>query len=80
MGKLASFGKARLVIQVCDHNPPHFHVKGGEVNALVGIDPVVILRDSLPVDLWLPVPAWAEANRAVLEAEWNLCTPLFPTA
>lgn len=80
MGKLMSFGKVRLVIQGRDHNPPHFHVKGGDINALVGIAPVVILHDSLPADLWFQVRAWAEANRAVLVAEWNRCNPLFPIA
>lgn len=80
MGKLTNFGKVRLVVQVRDHNPPHFHLKGPDFKALVGIDPVVVLRGKVPADLWPEVQAWALANRAALVAEWNRCNPLFPTA
>lgn len=79
MGKLTSFGKVWVGVQVRDHNPPHFHLKGGGVRAMVGIDPVIVLRGTVPSDLWPQVQAWAIANRAALVAEWNLCNPLYPT-
>jgi len=79
MGKLTNFGKVRVIVQGRDHNPPHFHVKGPDINALVGIDPVVILRGALPSDLWPQVQAWAIANRADLVAAWNTLNPHIPT-
>ena len=79
MGKLTTFGKVRVIVQGNEHNPPHFHVKGPDVKALVGIDPVVVLRGKVPADLWPEVQAWALANRAALVAEWNLCNPNLQT-
>lgn len=79
MGTLTSFGKIRVIVQGRDHNPPHFHIKGPDVNALVGIDPVIVLRGAVPSDLWSQIQAWAIANRSALVAEWNRCNPLFPT-
>lgn len=79
MGKLMTFGKVWVGVQTRDHNPPHFHLKG-TVRAMIGIDPVVVLRGQVPSDLWSQVQAWAIANRAALVAEWNKCNPLYPTA
>ncbi|KAA0595361.1 hypothetical protein J2848_003424 [Azospirillum lipoferum] len=69
-----------MIVQGRDHNPPHFHVKGPDINALVGIDPVVILRGRLPSDLWAEVQAWAIAHGAALVAAWNTLNPQIPTA
>ncbi|WP_029009283.1 DUF4160 domain-containing protein [Azospirillum halopraeferens] len=80
MGKLATIGTVRIIVQGRDHNPPHFHVKGPGVNALVRIDPVAVLRGSVPSGLWAEIAAWAVANRATLVAEWTRCNPEAPSA
>jgi hypothetical protein len=78
MGKLAMFGKVALVVRGRDHNPPHFHVVGPDFEALVGIDPVVILRGSMSKAVWVQVQMWCAENRAVLVAEWNRVNPQYP--
>ncbi|WP_244561081.1 DUF4160 domain-containing protein [Azospirillum oryzae] len=80
MGKLANFGNLRVVIQGRDHNPPHFHVKGPDINALVGIDPVTVIRGKLPSVLWPEIRDWAIAHRSELIAAWNTLNPHIPTA
>ncbi|CAO3434247.1 DUF4160 domain-containing protein [Azospirillum endophyticum] len=78
MGKLMMFGKVALVIRNRDHNPPHFHVIGPDIDAMVGIDPLVLLRGTMPRLLWSQVESWGLANRAMLVAEWNRINPHFP--
>lgn len=80
MGKLANFGNLRVVVQGRDHNPPHFHVKGPDINALVGIDPVTVIRGKLPSVLWPEIRDWAIAHRSELVAAWNTLNPHIPTA
>lgn len=79
MGKIVSFGKVWVIVHSRDHAPPHFHVKGPEVNALVRIDPITVLRGSMPSDLWSEIAAWAMSNRHLLVAEWNRNNPTIPT-
>ncbi len=57
MGKLMTFGKVWVGVQVRDHNPPHFHLKGGGVKAVIGIDPVVVMRGKVHASLWPQVEA-----------------------
>lgn len=80
MGKLATIGKVSIRIFGNDHLPPHFHVKGGGVEALVSIDPVEIIAGELPASLRKEVFAWAAANKARLVAEWNTWNPHVPFA
>lgn len=80
MGKLANFGNLRVVVQGRDHNPPHFHVKGPDINALVGIDPVTVIRGKLPSTVWPEIRDWAIAHRSELVATWNTLNPHIPTA
>lgn len=80
MGKLANFGNLRVVVQGRDHNPPHFHVKDPDINALVGIDPVTVIRGKLPSVLWPEIRDWAIAHRSELIAAWNTLNPHIPTA
>lgn len=78
MGRLAIFGKAVVLIRSRDHNPPHFHVLAPDFEALVGIEPLMILRGGMPRSVWMQVQAWAVENHAVLIAEWNRVNPRFP--
>jgi Domain of unknown function (DUF4160) len=78
MGRLAVFGKAALVVRRRDHNPPHFHVIGPDFEALVGIEPLVVLRGSMSKEAWTQVQAWCAENRSRLIDEWNRVNPLYP--
>ena len=49
-----------------DHNPPHFHATYGSEEALVGIDPIGLLRGSLPSRAWSMVAEWAALHQAEL--------------
>ena len=75
MGKLVMFGKAAVVIRAHDHNPPHFHVIGPDFDALITIDPLAILRGTLPRSVLDQVLGWAAENRERLVVEWNRINP-----
>ena len=80
MGKLATIGKATIRVFGNDHLPPHFHVKGGGIEALVSIDPVAVIAGDLPTALRQEVFAWAATHKAALVAEWNTWNPHVPFA
>lgn len=80
MGKLGQIGKVILRVNGNEHLPPHFHVVGGGIEALVSIDPVEVIAGELPASLRRDVFAWAAANKARLKAEWNAWNPHIPFA
>jgi hypothetical protein len=56
-----------------EHNPPHFHARYGEFEAIVGIESLGILQGSLPRRVKALVLEWAEEHRDELMADWSLC-------
>lgn len=80
MGKLGTIGKLTFRVFGNDHLPPHFHVKGGGVEALVTINDPEVISGYLPSDIRKEVFAWAVENRDRLAAEWNTWNPHIPYA
>jgi len=61
-----------------DHAPPHFHVRYGELAAVVGIDPPVLLAGRLPPRVMGLVVEWAILRRTELATNWERARRLEP--
>jgi hypothetical protein len=55
-----------------DHAPPHFHVKYGEFEAMIGINPLGMLRGFLPPRALSLVIEWAAMHQNDLLKDWEL--------
>lgn len=53
-----------------DHNPPHFHVKYGEFEALIEIESGSILNGALPKTALRLVEDWRKIHIMELKANW----------
>ena len=56
-----------------EHEPPHFHASYGELEALVSIQTLEVLRGKLPRRALALVLEWAADHRAELLENWQLC-------
>lgn len=56
-----------------DHSPPHFHVKYGDDEAVVGISPIALLHGSVPVRARSLVMEWASLHQQELREDWDRC-------
>ena len=57
-----------------DHSPPHFHVKYGESEALIGIKDFALLEGKLPSKVHGLVIEWASLHQEELMQNWQLAT------
>ena len=55
-----------------DHNPPHFHAKYGDFNAVISIDNFGILEGNLPPKSLGMVVEWASLHKKELLKNWEL--------
>lgn len=70
-------GRIRVLLPYNDHDPPHFHVEGPGVAALLRLADLSLLRGSLgPRDLVM-VRDWARAHQAELALNWVLARAKF---
>jgi hypothetical protein len=66
-----------------DHPPPHFHVRYGDHEASVRIDPPTLMAGRLPARALGLVIEWATLHRQELLDEWQRARahiPLLPVA
>ncbi|MDA8351515.1 MAG: DUF4160 domain-containing protein [Pseudomonadota bacterium] len=56
-----------------DHAPAHFHVKYGEYKAVIDIQTLEVSQGKLPLRAFSLVREWAQAHRAELFEDWELC-------
>jgi hypothetical protein len=54
-----------------DHAPPHFHAKYAEHEALIRINPLGILKGSLPPKALSLVMEWATMRQKELQNDWK---------
>ena len=54
-----------------EHGPPHFHAAYGEGRASIGIDPLAVLKSSLPPRQLGLVMEWAAMHQGELERCWR---------
>lgn len=55
-----------------DHNPPHFHVKYNNYEAIIAINDLVLLDGKLPPRVLGLVIEWASLHRNALMEDWKL--------
>ena len=72
MPTIALFWGIRILMYWNDHEPPHFHVEYQEQKAVLGVDPLVVQKGSLPNRVLRFVLAWAELHRDDLLQDWEL--------
>ena len=64
-----------------DHNPPHFHARYGNDNAVIKITDLTVLEGYLQPRALGLVMDWAAIHRDELLSDWELAKnkkPLFP--
>ena len=61
-----------------DHAPPHFHVRYGEHEAVIGIADFACIKGSLPPRAMGLVIEWAVTHRVELEDDWALACQDLP--
>jgi hypothetical protein len=71
MPTVAILDGVKIVFYPGEHPPPHFHAKIAEFIAQIRIDPVEILKGSLPPNKEHLVLDWASAHRDELLEVWN---------
>jgi len=55
-----------------DHNPPHFHVKYGEFEAIINILDFALIQGNIPPKAIALVMEWAALHKEELLEDWNL--------
>ncbi len=72
MPTISEFNGIVITMNYREHGPPHVHVRYGEFRALVGIDPVKILKGRLPPRVQRMVIEWVAFRRPELLGAWFL--------
>lgn len=55
-----------------DHNPPHFHAKYGEYEAVIAIATGEVVEGRLPPRVLGLVQEWRESHKTELTEDWKL--------
>ena len=63
-----------MIIRIyhADHNPPHFHVEYGEMEAVIEIKTGSVEQGKLPPRLLRMIQEWRKLHRFELEREWRV--------
>ena len=71
MPTITVLSNAKIEMFADDHSPPHFHLRGPNSNALIGLNTLSVLRGRASRGDLAEAFAWAKANVDLLEAEWR---------
>ena len=72
MPVVSSFYGILIYFYFEDHNPPHFHAKYNEFEALIDIETLGIVRGNLPSKAHSLVVEWGSKHKAALLIDWEL--------
>ncbi len=72
MPLISLFYGIRVTMNYSDHNPPHFHAKYGDYQAIINILDSNILSGYLPNRQLKLVLAWTELHKDELMQDWEL--------
>lgn len=72
MPVISSFYGIIIYLYFEDHNPPHFHAKYNEYEALISIETLGIIKGDLPGKALALVVEWALLHREELIQGWDL--------
>lgn len=56
-----------------EHNPPHFHAKYNEFEALIDIKTLGVSKGKLPAKALSLIVEWASNHQEELMSNWELC-------
>ncbi len=72
MPEISRFFGIIIAMYYNEHNPPHFHAKYGEFEAVLNIHTLQIMEGSLPKRAKALILEWADEHRAELLEDWEL--------
>ncbi len=72
MPQISRFFGIIIMMYYDDHNPPHFHAKYGDFQALIGIENFALLEGKLPAKSLGLVIEWAALHQEELLQNWQL--------
>lgn len=71
MPRISVFYGIVITMRWREHGPPHFHAAYGDAEASIGIDPLMVLRSSLPPRQLGLAMEWAVQHQAELSDNWT---------
>jgi hypothetical protein len=71
MPEISRFFGIVIRMYFLDHDPPHFHAAYGGAEAQLRIDPVGLLRGTLPPRALALIVEWATLHQAELLENWR---------
>jgi hypothetical protein len=71
MPRICEFGGIVISMYRREHGLPHFHAYYGEHQAVIGIDPLKVLKGRLPGRIRRLVLEWAIVYQAELADNWQ---------
>ncbi len=74
MPEVSRFFGIIISMYYADHNPPHFHARYGDDEAIISIENMGIIDGYLPSRVFSLVVEWALEHKEELFVNWNLLT------
>ena len=71
MPRISEFYGIVIAMFYNDHEPAHFHAVYGDHGAVIGMEPIVVMRGSLPRRAMGLVFEWAAMHQAELAENWR---------
>lgn len=71
MPRVANLTNAAVFVYAGDHAPPHFHVLGPNINAVIDIATLRVTRGTYTRRDLAEATAWATKNQGLLQAKWR---------
>ncbi len=71
MPRISEFYGITVAMHYNDHEPPRFHAVYGSFRAIVGIDPIRVLRGRLPQRAESLVFEWTAIHQRELAENWR---------
>lgn len=81
MPEISRFFGIVISIFYDDHNPPHFHARYGEKEAIINVSDLSVRKGNLPARVLGLVMEWAALHEKELIKDWELAKrgkPLLP--
>jgi hypothetical protein len=72
MPELCRFFGIVITMHYREHGPPHFHARYGKHKVAIGVDPLTVLRGTLPPRGLSLVMEWAARHKTELIEDWRL--------
>ena len=70
MAEICRFCGIIIAMFADDHNPPHFHIRYGDYDAIITIDHGIV-KGNMPSKELKLVFTWMDSHKAELKANWE---------